>query len=102
MAETSDGDQFHFDPATYLDMIRGEVPAYDEFQDAVAAATVGIHVERVLELGVGTGATAPGYTFVTPQAGDMKRSVDHCWALLGLLGNGAVSWSARILASHCS
>jgi SAM-dependent methyltransferase len=44
----------------------------------------------------------PGCTFVTPQAGDMKRSVDHCWALLGLLGNGAVSWSARILASHCS
>ena len=27
---------------------------------------------------------------------------DQCWALLGLLGNGDVSWSARMLASHSS
>jgi hypothetical protein len=25
----ADGDQFHFDPATYLEKIREEVPAYD-------------------------------------------------------------------------
>jgi hypothetical protein len=37
------GDQFHFDPATYLETIRAEVPAYDELQDAVAEATAGIH-----------------------------------------------------------
>jgi tRNA (cmo5U34)-methyltransferase len=54
----TDGEQFHFDPATYLDMVREEVPAYDELQDAVAAATVGARVERVLELGVGTGETS--------------------------------------------
>ena len=52
------GEQFHFDPATYLDMVREEVPAYDELQDAVAAATAGGRVERVLELGVGTGETS--------------------------------------------
>jgi tRNA (cmo5U34)-methyltransferase len=52
------GEQFHFDPATYLDMVREEVPAYDELQDAVAAATVGARVARVLELGVGTGETS--------------------------------------------
>jgi tRNA (cmo5U34)-methyltransferase len=52
------GEQFHFDPATYLDMVREEVPAYDELQDAVAAATAGPGVERVLELGVGTGETS--------------------------------------------
>ena len=52
------GEQFHFDPATYLDMVREEVPAYNELQDAVAAATVGRGVERVLELGVGTGETS--------------------------------------------
>jgi tRNA (cmo5U34)-methyltransferase len=51
-------EQFHFDPATYLDMVREEVPAYDELQDAVAAATIGARVERVLELGVGTGVTS--------------------------------------------
>ena len=58
MSDASDGDQYHFDPVTYLEMIREEVPAYDEFQDAVAAATAGLRVERVLELGVGTGETA--------------------------------------------
>ena len=52
------GAQYHFDPVTYLDMIREEVPAYDEFQDAVAAATDGLRAARVLELGVGTGETA--------------------------------------------
>jgi hypothetical protein len=27
MVSTPDGNQFHFDPATYLEMIRQEVPA---------------------------------------------------------------------------
>ena len=58
MSDATDGDQFHFDPATYLDMIREEVPAYDDLQDAVAAATAGVRVTRVLELGVGTGETS--------------------------------------------
>jgi tRNA (cmo5U34)-methyltransferase len=52
------GDQFHFDPASYLETIRAEVPAYDELQDAVAEATAGIPADRVLELGVGTGQTS--------------------------------------------
>lgn len=50
--------QFHFDPTTYLDLIRADVPAYDELQDRVAAATVGVDARRILELGVGTGETA--------------------------------------------
>jgi tRNA (cmo5U34)-methyltransferase len=58
MVNRPDGDQFQFDPATYLNTIREEVPAYDELQDAVAEATAGIHAERVLELGVGTGQTS--------------------------------------------
>jgi tRNA (cmo5U34)-methyltransferase len=58
MVNRPDGYQFHFDPTTYLETIRAEVPAYDELQDAVAQATAGIHAERVLELGVGTGQTS--------------------------------------------
>jgi tRNA (cmo5U34)-methyltransferase len=50
--------QYHFDPATYLGLIRADVPAYDEFQDAVAEATSGLAAQRILELGVGTGETA--------------------------------------------
>ena len=63
-----DGDQFHFDPATYPETIRAEVPAYDELQDAVAKATAGIHAERVLELGVGTGQTSHRVLDLHPQA----------------------------------
>lgn len=63
-----DGDQFHFDPASYLETIRAEVPAYDELQDAVAEATAGIHAERVLELGVGTGQTSRRVLDLHPEA----------------------------------
>jgi tRNA (cmo5U34)-methyltransferase len=51
--------QYHFDPATYLDMMRDEVPAYERLQDAVASASDGVtgEVARVLDLGTGTGET---------------------------------------------
>jgi tRNA (cmo5U34)-methyltransferase len=68
MVDRVDGDQFHFDPATYLETIREEVPAYDELQDAVAEATAGIQAERVLELGVGTGETSRRMLEVHPEA----------------------------------
>jgi tRNA (cmo5U34)-methyltransferase len=58
MVDRPHGNQFHFHPATYLETIRTEVPAYDELQDAVADATAGIQAARVLELGVGTGETS--------------------------------------------
>jgi tRNA (cmo5U34)-methyltransferase len=50
--------QFHLTPSTYLNAVRAEVPAYDDFQEAVARATDGASVSTVLELGVGTGETA--------------------------------------------
>ncbi len=51
--------QFHFDPATYLDLMREEVPHYERLQDAVAEASAGVAVEvaTVLDLGTGTGET---------------------------------------------
>jgi tRNA threonylcarbamoyl adenosine modification protein (Sua5/YciO/YrdC/YwlC family) len=52
------GGQFHFHPATYAACIRADIPVYEEFQRAVAAAT-GLSVPaRVLELGTGTGESA--------------------------------------------
>jgi tRNA (cmo5U34)-methyltransferase len=44
-------------PDTYLDEIRVEIPRYDELQERVVAATGGLRVSRILELGVGTGET---------------------------------------------
>jgi tRNA threonylcarbamoyl adenosine modification protein (Sua5/YciO/YrdC/YwlC family) len=51
------GWQYHFDPDSYLDEIRAEVPLYDEFQEALVAAS-GSGAQRILELGTGTGETA--------------------------------------------
>jgi SAM-dependent methyltransferase len=49
--------QFHFDPATYLDLMRAEVPAYGRLQHAVAEATDGLDPGTILDLGTGTGET---------------------------------------------
>ena len=49
--------QFHWDPETYLEMIRAEVPRFDELQ-AAAVAAIPFPPGRVLDLGIGTGETS--------------------------------------------
>ena len=51
-------EQFHWDPARYLELIRSELAAYDELQDEVARACAGRAVHDALDLGTGTGETA--------------------------------------------
>lgn len=48
--------QFHWNPESYLDDIRAEVPRYDELQEAALDAIPG-EPERILELGFGTAET---------------------------------------------
>ena len=48
--------QFHWDPETYLEMIRAEVPRYEELQ-AAAIDAIPFEPARVLELGFGTAET---------------------------------------------
>jgi tRNA (cmo5U34)-methyltransferase len=60
--------QFHWDPDTYLQLMREEVPAYDRLQDEVARAAAGLRVERILELGTGTGETAARVLALYPEA----------------------------------
>ena len=50
--------QFHFSPDTYLDEIRREVPDYDTLQQEVGEASAIDGVERILDLGAGTGVTS--------------------------------------------
>lgn len=52
------GEQWHFDPDTYLAMVRDEIPTYGELQERLAAATTGVDASRILDLGTGTGVTA--------------------------------------------
>ena len=48
--------QFHWDPETYLDVVRDEVPRYDELQEQTIAA-IPFAPARILELGFGTAET---------------------------------------------
>jgi tRNA (cmo5U34)-methyltransferase len=50
--------EWEWDPDTYLAQMADEIPGYEELQEAVVAATSGLSVTRVLELGTGTGETA--------------------------------------------
>jgi tRNA (cmo5U34)-methyltransferase len=47
----------HFDPATYREWIRQEIPHYDELQLSLAAATTAVTTTAILDLGTGTGET---------------------------------------------
>jgi tRNA (cmo5U34)-methyltransferase len=49
---------WEWNPETYLAEMLAEIPGYEELQDAVVDATLGLTVSRILELGVGTGETA--------------------------------------------
>jgi tRNA (cmo5U34)-methyltransferase len=72
------GGQFHFDPESYLELMRAEVPAYPRLQAETAAATAAVApAARILELGTGTGETArrvlplhPGAAFTGIDAGE--------------------------------
>jgi tRNA (cmo5U34)-methyltransferase len=60
--------QFHFDPSTYLENMRADIPVFDLLQDETARATEGVAAQDILELGVGTGMTAKRVLAVHPKA----------------------------------
>lgn len=47
----------HFDPATYREWVRGEIPRYDHLQESIADATKTVDATAILDLGTGTGET---------------------------------------------
>jgi tRNA threonylcarbamoyl adenosine modification protein (Sua5/YciO/YrdC/YwlC family) len=61
------GGQWHFDPATYLEMIRADLPVFDRLQKELTAAS-GSGARRILELGTGTGETSARLLARHPQA----------------------------------
>jgi tRNA (cmo5U34)-methyltransferase len=75
------GDQFHFHPETYLELVRREVPAYDRLQDEVVNAARGLEPDRVLDLGVGTGVTSR--RLLDDYPGVRLVGIDESEAMLG-------------------
>jgi L-threonylcarbamoyladenylate synthase len=72
--------KYHFDPVGYAEMMRAEVPGYDQLQDAVArVAATG--ARRMLDLGTGTGETAARLLAANPDASLV--GVDVSEAMLG-------------------
>ncbi len=59
--------QFHWDPETYLQMMRAEVPGFDELQEAAVSA-VPFPPATVLDLGIGTGETSRRMLEAHPEA----------------------------------
>jgi tRNA (cmo5U34)-methyltransferase len=72
--------EWHWDPDTYVDSMRAEVPKFDEFEERVAAATAG-DATRLLELGIGTGETARRVLALHP--GARLTAVDSSPEMLG-------------------
>jgi tRNA (cmo5U34)-methyltransferase len=60
--------QWWWDPDTYLELMSAEIPAFEELQERTAAATEGVDVGAMLELGIGTGETARRVLAVHPKA----------------------------------
>jgi tRNA (cmo5U34)-methyltransferase len=59
--------RFDWKPETYLELIRSEIPRYDELQEQAIAA-IPFPPERVLELGMGTGETTKRLIEAYPDA----------------------------------
>ena len=59
--------QFHWNPDTYLEMMRDEVPNFDALQEAAIAAVPAAPV-NALDLGIGTGETSRRLLEAYPEA----------------------------------
>lgn len=90
--------QYHWDPATYLDQMRSELPAYDELQDAVARAAAGLEARDILDLGTGTGETARRVLAAHPAARltGIDESAEMLCRARALLGNTPLLLVARL------
>jgi tRNA (cmo5U34)-methyltransferase len=60
--------QFHWNPDEYRELMRAEVPDYERLQEELVAATHGVDVRSILDLGTGTAETAARVLAAHPRA----------------------------------
>jgi tRNA (cmo5U34)-methyltransferase len=92
--------QFHFDPATYQEMVRSEVPLYDDLQHRVALATASIDAGDLLELGTGTGETLAQVLPFHPDARTI--GLDESDAMLAEARMRLLGYNVRLLVADLS
>ena len=85
--------QFHFDPHSYLELMRSELPDYERLQDELVRATGTTSPTSILELGTGTGETARRVLDAHPQASlhGIDASADMLAAAREVLAGRAVT-----------
>jgi tRNA (cmo5U34)-methyltransferase len=88
--------QFHFDPHSYLTMIRADVARYDELQQETARASAGVRASAILELGSGTGETAKRVLAEHPAA--TLTGIDKSAAMLAVAREAVPEAELRVQA----
>jgi tRNA (cmo5U34)-methyltransferase len=92
--------QFHFDPATYMELMRDEVPDYARLQDEVARATDGVEAGRILDLGTGTGETLAAVLARHP--GAAATGIDESPGMLEAAATRLAGLDVRLLVADLS
>ena len=92
--------QFHFDPATYLELMRTEVPLYDDLQQRVARATATVDAAELLDLGTGTGETLAQVLPFHP--GARTIGLDESEAMLAEARMRLLGYNVRLLVADLS
>jgi tRNA (cmo5U34)-methyltransferase len=92
--------QFHFDPATYLDLMRSEVPSYERLQAEVVRATEGVPPASVLDLGTGTGETLAAVLARHP--GAAATGIDESAAMLDAAKTRLAGLGVELLVADLS
>ena len=89
--------QFHFDPVTYLDLMRSEVPLYHDLQRRVARAGASIEATAILDLGSGTGETLAQVLPLHP--GARAIGIDENDGMLGVARGRLSGYDARFVVA---
>lgn len=83
-----------WDPETYLDMIRGEIPEYEMLQHQLVEATLGVDARDILELGTGSGETAARVLVAHP--GARLCGIDSSEAMLDAARTALSAWDPEL------